>query len=341
MRSFARTLVLCLAIVLPARVLADSGQAPAYLLRLEHMHAEENACVLVRGDGQYHYERSAHDQTVIFEGTIAQPDLERLRQWAGENELVALTQDKIVEPVFAGPKDQLLLSVNRPEHWQNLSFPAPPTWQRYTRSVVPLAQWLNQVKKVKYRVKLREEQGRNYCTPPHEPELMIRSQQTLVVPFIFLARITSFKGKDGQEQCAVLYPDGRYHRETKAQHSGSNDVATAVYEGSVQPGRMQALRDILGRPEIQNRPEMYPPHRPLQTGGEVTSLTLSVHGKSRTLLFWKYEPAFDLRGALRVAESGTKTLEPLRQWLKLNVDTPDMAPLANARLSDCAPQRQP
>jgi hypothetical protein len=86
---------------------------------------------------------------------------------------------------------------------------------------------------------------------------------------------------------------------------------------------------------------MYPPHRPLQTGGEVTSLTLSVHGKSRTLLFWKYEPAFDVRGALRVAESGAKALEPLRDWLKLNLDTPDPAPLANARLSDCVPPRQP
>ncbi|HWX94126.1 MAG TPA: hypothetical protein VNY29_15985 [Terriglobales bacterium] len=340
MRWFAPTLVLCLAIVLPARALDDPPHTPAYLVRLERMHVEENACVLVRSDGRYHYERSAHDQTVIFEGTIAQPDLERLRQWAGENELVALTQDKIVEPVFAGPKDQLLLSVDRPEHWQNLSFPAPPTWQRYTRSVVPLAQWLNQVKKVKYRVKLREEQGRNYCTPPHEPELMIRSHQT-VVPFVLLSRTTSFKGKDGEEQCAVVYPDGRYHRETKSQRSGSTDVATAVYEGSFEPDRMQALRDILGRPEIQNRPEMYPPHRTLQTGGEVTSLTLSVHGKTRTLLFWKYDPVFDLKGKWRVAESGVKALEPLRQWLRLNVDAPDGSPLENARLSDCVPPRQP
>jgi hypothetical protein len=340
MRSCARIFVLCLGIVLPARALDDPAHAPAYLVRLERMHAEENACVLVRSDGQYHYERNAHDQTVILEGTIAEREVQRLRQWIGEDELVALSQDKIVEPVFVGPKDQLLLSVNRPERWQNLSFPAPPTWHVYTRSVVPLAQWLDQVKKVKYRVKLREEQGRNYCTPPHEPELMIRSPQT-VEPFVFLARTTSFKGKEGEEQCAVVYPDGRYHRETKSQRSGSDDIATAVYEGSVEPGRMQALRDILGRPEIQNRPEMYPPHRPLQTGGEVTSLTLSVHGKSQTLLFWKYEPAFDLRGALRVAESGAQALEPLRQWLKLNLDTPDTGPLANARLSDCVPPRQP
>ena len=339
MHWFAPTLVLCLGIVLPARALDDPAPTPTYLVRLERMHAEENACVLVRSDGRYHYEHSAHDQTVIFEGTVAEREVQRLRQWIGDDELMALTQDKIVEPVFVGPKDQLLLSVNRPERWQNLSFPAPPTWQGYTRSVVPLAQWLNRVKKAKYRVKLREEQGRNYCTPPHEPELMIRSPQN-VEPFLFLARTTSFKGKEGQEQCALVYPDGRYHRETKSQHSESNDIATAVYEGSVQPGRMQALRDILGRPEIQNRPEMYPPHRPLQTGGEVTSLILSVHGKSRTLMFWKYEPAFDLRGALRVAESGAKALEPLRDWLKLNLDTPDTTPLANARLSDCVPSRQ-
>jgi hypothetical protein len=43
---------------------------------------------------------------------------------------------------------------------------------------------------------------------------------------------------------------------------------------------------------------------------------------------------------LRVAESGAKALEPLRDWLKLNLDT-DTGPLVNARLSDCVPPRQP
>ena len=304
------------------------------------MHGSENACVLVRADGRYHYERSAGDQTLIFEGIVGGSELQQLVHWTGEDELVTLTQDKIVTPVFEGPKDEFLLSMNRPERWQNLSFPAPPTWQHYTQSVVPLTQWLNHLKKARHRVRLREEQGRNYCTPPHMPELMIRSQQASV-PFLFVARITSFKGQEGSEQCAVVYPDGRYHRETKSQQSGSESVATAVYEGSVQPGPMQTLKDILGRAEIQNRPEMYPPSRMLKTGGEVTALTLSIHGQARTLLFWKYEPTFDLRGKWRAAESGVKTLEPFQQWLRINVDTPSTVPLENARLTDCVPPRQP
>lgn len=340
MRSTACIYVFCLAAVLPARALADPAQTPTYLFRLERMQGRENACVLVRDDGRYHYERSAGDQTLIFEGIVGGPELQQLVHWTAEDELVALTQDKIITPVFEGPKDEFLLSVNRPERWQNLSFPAPPTWQHYTRSVVPLAQWLNQLKKGRHRARLSEEQGHNYCTPPHMPELMIRSQQA-TVPFVFLARTTSFKGKEGEEQCAVVYPDGRYHRETKSQHSGSDDVATAVFEGSVEPGSLETLKDILGRPEIQNRPEMYPPSRTLQTGGEVTALTLSVKGKARTLLFWKYEPTFDLRGAWRAAESGVKTLEPLHEWLRKNVDNPGTAPLENARLNDCVPPRQP
>ena len=338
--SFACASVLCLGIVLPAVGQGSPAQTPAYLLRLERTRANDNACVLVRGDGQYHFERSTSEQTTILEGVVPGADLHQLLHWVGDDEFVDLTQDKIVAPIFIGPKDEFLLSVNRPEGWQNLIFPAPPTWQRYTRSVVPLARWLDRARKAKRPIRLREEKGRDYCTPPHTPELTTRSRQALV-PFVFIARTTSFKGKDGEETCAVVYPDGRYHRETKSQQSGSNQIATAVFEGLVKAERLQALRDVLAGPDIHNRLETNRPRWMLQTDGEITTLTLPQEGKTRTILFWKYEPVFDLRGVWRVDESGMEALEPLRQWLTSNVDVPSTVPLAKAGLTDCVPPRQP
>jgi hypothetical protein len=326
-----------------ARALDDAPGSPAYLLRMERMHADDNVCVLVRSDGQYHLERSNWDKTDILEGTISEGDLHQLEHWVGDNELFDLTQDKIVAPLFTGPKDQLILGVNRPGYWQILMFPAPATWQRYGRSVVPLVQWFDELRKAKHRARLREEQGRNSCMPPRRPELTTRSQarRPAFAPFVFIVQTTSFKGKEGDKSCAVIYPDGRYHREKKSQHLGSDEVATAVYEGSVKAEGMEELRGILASPEIQNRREPHQPWGISQTDSEITALTLPQEGKARTMFFWEYGPSPGLKGAGDAQASGLKALEPLRQWLNSNVEDPDVAPLANKSLSDCVPPRLP
>jgi len=342
---FVWVAALVLGTVVPvARAQEDPAGTPAYLLRLERMYVEDSVCVLVRSDGQYHLERTDWDKTEVFEGDLSDSELHRLEHWVGENELFDLTQEKIVAPIFTGPKDQLSLGVNRPGYWQNLNFPAPSNWQRYRQSVVPLVQWLDELRKSKHRVKLREEQGRTNCKPPFRPVLSTRSAQKkseTVKPFVFFVQTTSFKGKQGEKRCAVVYPDGRYHRETKSQHNGSDEVATAVYEGSVKADSMRELGAILTSPELRNRREPQLPWGMFQTDGEITGLTFAQEGRARTTFFWKYAPIPGLVGAGRVEESGMQTLEPLREWLKANVEDAGIAPAANLPLSDCVPPRVP
>ena len=337
--------MVCLGALLTGVRLAaqDEPSGPAYLLRLERMRLDGNVCVLVRSDGLYHLERSDWEHTEVFEGDLPQQDLHSLEHWVGENELFDLTQERIVAPLFPGSKDQLALGVNRPGHWQNLLFPSPSTWRPFTLSVVPLAQWFDALQKARHRIKLREEEGRTNCKPSNRPRLSTRSSassQQTVASFAFMMQSTVFRGKDGEKTCAIVYPDGRFHRETKSQRFGSDQVAAAVYEGAVKTEGMQALNDILTNPDLQNRKEQHLPEGLFLNDGEIVGVILPQTGKARTVFFWKYAPVPGVVGS-RGGESGMNVLQPLRQWLQAYVSDSQASPLANAPLTDCVPPRRP
>jgi hypothetical protein len=152
----------------------DSVTAPSYLMRLVHAHTYENVCVLVRGDGQYHLERETAQKTDVFEGMLTVPELQRVQHFLSANELFELADDKGLKPASAGASVQVILSVHRPGRWQNLTFPTPESWGSFHESVVPLIAWLEEMRKAKNRVKLREEIARNNCLPPPKLELKTR-----------------------------------------------------------------------------------------------------------------------------------------------------------------------
>jgi hypothetical protein len=152
----------------------DSTATPSFLMRLVHARTYENLCVLVRGDGQYHFERETGAKTDVYEGTLALADLQKVEHLLGTEELMSLTDDKTLKPASAGPSVQVILSVHRPGRWQNLTFPTPQSWQELHESVIPLLDWLEELRKSKNRVKLREEIARNNCLPPPKLELKTR-----------------------------------------------------------------------------------------------------------------------------------------------------------------------
>ena len=146
----------------------------SYLLRLVHAHNFENVCVLVRADGQYHFERDTAQKTEIFEGTLPLPDTQHIEHLLAAEELFDLTEDKIVKAPLSENEVHLVLSVHRPGHWQNLTFPQASSWESYHDSVLPLVHWLEEMRKAKNRIKLREEAARNNCLPPPKLELKVR-----------------------------------------------------------------------------------------------------------------------------------------------------------------------
>ena len=166
-------LLVCAMFVSSAQAL-DSTDTPSFLMRLVHARTYENLCVLVRGDGQYHFERETGAKTDVYEGTLTLPELQRVEHLLGADELMVLTEDKSLKPASAGMSVQVILSVHRPGRWQNLTFPTPQSWEDLHQSVVPLLDWLEDLRKAKNRVKLREEVARNNCLPPPKLELKTR-----------------------------------------------------------------------------------------------------------------------------------------------------------------------
>lgn len=165
--------VLC-AVFVSSTYAQDSTAAPSFLMRLVHARTYENLCVLVRGDGQYHFERETGARTDVYEGMLPLAELQRVEHLLGTDELMSLTEDKSLKPASAGPSVQVILSVHRPGRWQNLTFPTPQSWQDLHQSVLPLLDWLEDLRKSKNRVKLREEIARNNCLPPPKLELKTR-----------------------------------------------------------------------------------------------------------------------------------------------------------------------
>jgi hypothetical protein len=173
-RGVALSFVIAVGFVSTMQGQDSSATPPSYLMRLVHAHVYENDCVLVRGDGQYHLERETAQKTEIFEGMLPLPELQKVEHFLSADELLALNEDKLLKPSSAGPSVQVILSVHRPGHWQNLTFPEPGSWESYQESVVPLIKWLEEMRKAKNRVKLREEIARNNCLPPPKLELKTR-----------------------------------------------------------------------------------------------------------------------------------------------------------------------
>jgi hypothetical protein len=116
----------------------SGSNATAYLFRMERMRRAEDVCVLVRGDGQYHLERLFADRTDIFEGSLPPAELQELLRILDSDELFQLRQEKIETPLISSDFDELLVGVLRPEHWQNLRFPAPESRKPYQPLLNPL-----------------------------------------------------------------------------------------------------------------------------------------------------------------------------------------------------------
>jgi hypothetical protein len=321
----------------------NPSSAPTYLLRLERMEALSDVCVLVRSDGPYHLEKNDGDKVDVYEGNLPEGDVPKLQRWVSANELFTLTQDKIIAPVFSSGKNELVVAVHRPGYWQNLDFPAPSTWQPLHQSVVPLAQWFDELLKAKHRVKLKEEEARSNCIPHHELKFSTREPAPAAPPkpdFLFILHDTTIENQFGKKVCTIVYRDGQFHRETKAQKMGSTDITTATYDGKLDPADLTQLQAILEKPELQNRRTPLLPSGGYMKEGEIVSVTTPGEAKPRTVLFWNYVPAGLVSGKI-YDENGMKDLAPLAQWLKTAVDSQKERPTPNGSLTDCVPMVQP
>jgi hypothetical protein len=165
-------------VVLPTAWASDQQTVtPAtvpYLLRMERLRSDQDVCVLVRRDGQYHLEQLNVASIRIFEGMLPNEELESLENLLTKERLSQLQQGDIAAQLGTAEQDKLFVSILRPAHWQNLEFDSAENRKPYEEFLNPLLKWMDHLQKEKAK-ELTEESGRNNCLPPREIKLQTRS----------------------------------------------------------------------------------------------------------------------------------------------------------------------
>jgi hypothetical protein len=330
-------------------------KSPSYLFRIEHIRPDDDVCALVRGDGQFHYERNRGDKDTILEGDLPPAVLEQLIRIVSGDELFQLRQENIPQPLIVSRDfDELLLSVLRPGQWQNLRFPTPETRQPFENSLDPLMKWLDSVAKEKHH-QLDEFAGRNNCQPPGEITLKTRPSKTpnetsspsatdsptgpALVPHYFFKSIENQStANQVQRTCFLLHDSTHYHFERRSQQFGKHDVQSLIIEGSLDAPDAAKLKAMLDSPDWKDASyEEAPAGMPVRSG-EIGFFFIPRGNRIQKLTFWHYVgPGKSvLTGASPVSENHSELLQAYENWLQFSVDTINAKPLSVTAGNDCA-----
>lgn len=144
------------------------GQAPAadypYLLHLETMNFDDQVCVLLNRDGQFHLEIEKGNRSRVFEGTLPDAKMQEVQTLINDPVLRQLTEKQIVPPKGTIMLDELHVDIFRGDHWQDLFFVDDSSRRPFEHSIAPLVRWLQALPKEPH--KEISDMGKNDCQLP-------------------------------------------------------------------------------------------------------------------------------------------------------------------------------
>ena len=144
-----------------------------YLLHLETMNFDDQVCVLLLRDGQFHLEVEKGDHTKVFEGSLSQTKMQEVQTLINDPALRQLTEKQIVPPTGAIMLDELHVDIFRGDKWQDLFFVDDSSRRPFEHSIAPLVRWLRALPKEPHR-EISEEEGKNDCQLPKKIVLKVR-----------------------------------------------------------------------------------------------------------------------------------------------------------------------
>jgi hypothetical protein len=358
MRLHIRSLAFILA-VLPCACASDqravgTTSAP-YLLRVERLVFDEDVCVLVQRDGQYHLERLQPHGIRVFEGRegkLPNGALASLESLLIEDRLFRLRQSDIDVPLVADNMDRLFVSILRPDHWQNLEFSDAETRKPYAELLNPLVELLDDLQKRKAR-ELTEESGRSNCMPPKEIQLQPRSGETssatqtaasdVTHPYILRAFTRRFDSSKIENSCFIIKDTGVYHVR-RSQRRGRKETTTGVLDGTLSAEAINSLRVLIDADELRKWPTENPPPARLQAA-TITNLSIPRIDRVQQITVWRYNyiatlnlgglGSHDLTG---IDDHGTRLIKSLDDWINTNLPTKKEIPTSNPANPQCLPE---
>jgi len=344
-----------------------------YLLRMQHVTEGEDVCVLLQRNGAYHYERVLPSRAQVYEGLIPDSAIAELQPVINGDELVHLTQDMIPIQLVTYHRDEVDLNLSRGNHWQTLRFVDSDSRKPFRQSLDPLMKWLEKLPGSDHR-QLSEDAGKNNCLPPQaertdldkrpasetqrSPARPAKSSQSGAPAYLMRIIMDQFGEGQGSRTCVVVYPGGLYHLEKSKQkyyqegiyQPDNADTALQgktradVFEQSLDPGSIASLRGLLDDPALANSQHSSLPVGVRYTDADITLLDIPRDMKVQRLAFSNYFGTDGARTRMnaggianRHIDSANDLLNPLRKWLKKNVDSGKATRLKGIAGNNCNP----
>ncbi len=322
---------------------SPSGPPPV-LARLERLQRHEDVCALVNRSGEYRLERRYAVKLEVFVGTLSPSQLQEFEQILNAVELRNISKKDVPHPMIVDTVDQFLIDVYRADDEQHLNFNSPDARKPFRAGIDPVLKWLDRIQKADHQ-KLGESSA-SHCMPApvNTGPIPVAEPRPPTVPYLMLLMREHSRGWNVERNCAVIFPNGRYRREKSTQEYGTK-IRLEAFEGSLSSTQVEELRTLLDATELKNmKHETY--DRKLVHEGDMTVLAIPRQSTVQRLVFAHFFQAIgdrDKPGAYSGLQYGLDpdehVLNPVREWLKENVEKQKLAPLPDSTPTNCDPER--
>jgi len=351
------------------------SQNGAPLARMEHQTPAENVCMLVLKDGRYHMERTLTGRVQVFDGTLGSSALTELEPLLTANALVELKQNQIDSTSGGEDVDQMMITVARQNGTQSLTFPSSKSRKPFKSELDPILKWLDRNKQQQNPL---PNAASTRCMPPQNTQVAnglttpsasnpytVRILVDLYEPRgsgTAMSSVSAAKGTTGQDiggrtntdamdvnafkitrTCAVVYDSGRYRFERSVRESGIV-VKSEIYRETLDKAQLTGLRGLLDNPKLAALPSNTPTAF-FGREGEFTNLTIPRDKSVQAVNVTTFPPrnaSADLREAAYQALGANAPLtNPIRKWVKQNVEERKSGLVKDVPRTDCVPSAQP
>lgn len=343
---------------------SSGTESPGFLVRLERQTRDEDVCILVRRDGQFHLERIAlgFDRSRVFEGAFPSADVSELEQMLNTDKLKDLTQSQITAALIGEELDHVLLAIRRPTGWQSLNFPTGGSRKPFRDSLDPLVKWLERTKQQPHPL---PNVVPSRCMPPAETaaptsvtnaatgaesaqssanKSQANSYLMRIVVDHYLPADLNFSSKV-ERTCVIVYDTRRYRMERSKQEFNSA-MRTEVFRDSLSEPQLQELRQILDAPALANLKQRTAATTTTIREGDVTNLAIPRGRDTQVLSFASFFGARTqekgMRDNTRVSvDEDVQFIKPVRKWIRANIEDRRVSATKDLTATTCIPSTQP
>ncbi len=335
-----------------------------FLVRMERQTRDEDVCILVRRDGQFHLERIALgvDRSRVFEGAFPSSVISELEQMLDADELQQLSQSNIKMALVGEELDHVLLAIRRSNGWQSLNFPTGASRKPFRKSLEPLVKWLERNEQQPHPLPNAVPAR---CMPPQEtPQTTTasasgandvqRSPQAgssaspgssylmRIVKDHYLPNDLTF-GSRVERTCVIVYQTGQYRME-KSKQEFNSAMKTEVFRDSVSDTTLRQLRQILDGPELSQLHQKTAAAGMTIREGEVTNLAIPRSNDTQVLSFASFFGAHlqekGMRDNTHLSVDDSQAIKPLNKWIKANIEERKLQ-AQDLPATTCIPSTQP